>query len=252
MSDGYFVIASTGVLGRIELALGNLVAAGSHLRDLPRILLERGITDPANPVWADAIETLASLEEHGLAAEYLEVFAASAHRIQSPDAMAAAARCSGLLAASQGDLPKALTECERALVVLGGLTFPFERGRTMLVRGSVLRQLHQRGAARAVLEDALATFEGLGARLWADKVRAELRRISGRRPSAPQELTDTEFEVATLAASGRSNKEIAAAMHMGVSTVEAHLSHVYRKLGVHRAELATRLLTPRELSPRSP
>ena len=30
-------------------------------------------------------------------------------------------------------------------------------------------------------------------------------------------------------------------MYMGVSTVEAHLSHVYRKLGVHRAELATRL-----------
>ena len=28
---------------------------------------------------------------------------------------------------------------------------------------------------------------------------------------------------------------------MGVSTVEAHLSHVYRKLGVRRAELATRL-----------
>ena len=28
---------------------------------------------------------------------------------------------------------------------------------------------------------------------------------------------------------------------MGVSTVEAHLSHVYRKLGVRRAELAARL-----------
>ena len=33
-------------------------------------------------------------------------------------------------------------------------------------------------------------------------------------------------------------------MYMGVSTVEAHLSHVYRKLGgIHRAELATRLRT---------
>ena len=31
---------------------------------------------------------------------------------------------------------------------------------------------------------------------------------------------------------------------MGVSTVEAHLSHVYRKLGVRRAELATRLAMP--------
>ena len=40
---------------------------------------------------------------------------------------------------------------------------------------------------------------------------------------------------------GRSNKEIAADMHLGVSTVEAHLSSVYRKLGVKRAELGARL-----------
>ena len=31
---------------------------------------------------------------------------------------------------------------------------------------------------------------------------------------------------------------------MGVSTVEAHLSHVYRKLGVRRAELAAHLAKP--------
>ena len=45
-----------------------------------------------------------------------------------------------------------------------------------------------------------------------------------------------------LAAEGRTNKEIAAELYMGVSTVEAHLSHVYRKLGIRsRAELAGRL-----------
>ena len=87
-------------------------------------------------------------------------------------------------------------------------------------------------------------FEEIGARLWAGKTRDELRRISGRRPADFEELTDTELQVATLAGRGRSNKEIAAVMYMGVSTVEAHLSHVYRKLGgVHRAELATRLRT---------
>jgi DNA-binding CsgD family transcriptional regulator len=35
-----------------------------------------------------------------------------------------------------------------------------------------------------------------------------------------------------LAAQGRSNKEIAAELFMGLSTVEAHLSRVYRKLGI--------------------
>ena len=50
--------------------------------------------------------------------------------------------------------------------------------------------------------------------------------------------------MAELAAQGRSNKEIAAELFMGVSTVEAHLSHVYRKLGVRRGELARRIAIP--------
>jgi DNA-binding CsgD family transcriptional regulator len=58
------------------------------------------------------------------------------------------------------------------------------------------------------------------------------------------ELTETEARVAELAASGRSNKEIAAELFMGVSTVESHLSRVYRKLGVRsRSGLGSRLET---------
>ena len=58
-------------------------------------------------------------------------------------------------------------------------------------------------------------------------------------------LTETETRVATLAAQGASNKQIASALFMGVSTVESHLSHVYRKLGIRsRAGLGARLATP--------
>jgi DNA-binding NarL/FixJ family response regulator len=98
-------------------------------------------------------------------------------------------------------------------------------------------------AARETLGQALEIFEELGARLWADKARAELRRVSGRRPPS-EELTETERRVAELAARGRTNKEIAVELFMGVSTVEAHLSHVYRKLGIRsRTGLAGRLAT---------
>ena len=62
---------------------------------------------------------------------------------------------------------------------------------------------------------------------------------AGARP--PTSSPTLERRVAELAADGRRNKEIAAAMYVTVATVEAHLSRVYRKLGVRsRAELAGR------------
>ena len=49
--------------------------------------------------------------------------------------------------------------------------------------------------------------------------------------------------MAALVAEGRTNKEVAAALFLTESTVEFHLTHVYRKLGVRsRAELARRFL----------
>ena len=237
-SQEIFVVLSLGVLGRLELALGNLQAAAEHLRELPGRLLASGHLDPAQPIWADAIETLIALGELELARTYLEHHEANATRMGSPRAATGAARCRGLLSAAEGSLADATAAFEASLTAAAA--FPLERGRTLLCLGVVRRQAQQKRAAREALEQALAIFEELGARLWAEKARAELRRISGRAP-ASEELTETERRVAELAARGRTNREIAAELFMGVSTVEAHLSHVYRKLGVRRAELARRL-----------
>ena len=238
-----FIIATLGVLGRLELELGNLEAAGNHLRELPGRLLAGGMNDPALPVWADAIEALIGLGELKLARSYLEPYEANAERLGSPYASAGATRCRGLLLSAEGELPAAQETFERSLA--DARRFPLEYARTLLCLGVVRRQAQQKRAAREALEQALAIFEDLGALLWADKARSELRRISGRQP-APDELTETERRVAELAAQGRTNKEIAAELFMGVSTVEAHLSHVYRKLGLRsRTELAGRISTAR-------
>ena len=118
---------------------------------------------------------------------------------------------------------------------------PFELGRTLLAAGHVRRRARQKRAAREALEQALGQFDQLGARLWAEQAREELARISGRRP-ATGELTAAETELAALTAEGLSNKEIAAALHMSVHTVEGHLTRIYRKLGIRsRAALASRL-----------
>ncbi|MFE2755562.1 helix-turn-helix transcriptional regulator [Actinosynnema sp. NPDC059335] len=50
------------------------------------------------------------------------------------------------------------------------------------------------------------------------------------------ELTYSERRVATLAAAGHGNRAIALRLHITVSTVEQHLTRVYRKLAVANRE----------------
>ena len=235
-----YVAITLGVLGRLELALGHLDEAGRYLREIPARLLDGAVLDPTVPVWADAIETLVALGEIERATDYLTVYQQSADRLGSPWAVAAAARSRGLVAGARGDADTAFAAFDSALAVARERSFPLESARTLLSLGTVRRQAQQKKAAREALEQALAIFEELGARLWAEKARSELKRISGRAP-ASEGLTETERRVAELAAHGRTNKEIAAELFMGLSTVESHLSHVYRKLGLRRAELAAGL-----------
>ncbi|MEV6495162.1 response regulator transcription factor, partial [Actinoplanes sp. NPDC051633] len=62
----------------------------------------------------------------------------------------------------------------------------------------------------------------------------------GGRPSTGWEsLTPTERRIVLLIAEGRSNPDVAAQLYMSRSTVKAHLSHIFSKLGVtNRTELA--------------
>jgi DNA-binding CsgD family transcriptional regulator len=236
-------------LGHVELVAGNLEAAGVHLRDLPDRLFAAGLNDPALPLWADIFETLVGLGELERARGYVRRHEQTAKAIGNPWAAAVGARCRGLIAAAEGDFPAAFSAIEQALDNLDGLELPLERARTLLCLGVVRRRADQKRAAREALEQAVAIFEQAAARPWAEKVRAELARIAGRRTS-PNGLTETEHRVAELAAAGRSNKQIAAELFMGLSTVEAHLSRVYRKLGIRsRALLGPQLVKVRATAP---
>jgi DNA-binding CsgD family transcriptional regulator len=222
------------------LALGNLDEAHSHLSGLNDELEAGTLHDPVNPVWADAIETLITRGDLDTARAHLERQERLAERLGSPWARASVARNRGLLALAEGDTQAAFADFEGALALLEGMPYPFERARTLLCLGSAERKTRQKRAAREALEQALAIFDELGARLWTERARDELRRISGRRTS--EQLTETERRIATLAAEGRSNKEIAAALFVSEHTVAAHLTRVYRKLDIRsRAALAHRL-----------
>jgi DNA-binding NarL/FixJ family response regulator len=98
--------------------------------------------------------------------------------------------------------------------------------------------------ARQHAETARQMFAGLGAVPWAQRADAELARLGPSRPSG-LDLTSMERQVARLVAAGRTNREVAAELYLGLRTVEAHLSAAYRKLGVRSRSELTRAWTQR-------
>jgi DNA-binding CsgD family transcriptional regulator len=243
--DEIFAIQNLAVLGFVEVSAGDYAAAAELLRDLPRRLVERGEREPTTyAVVPNASEALIHLGDVEAAVEGLEWLERQGEAFDAPTALAQAARCRGLLAAARGDQAEAAEQYERALVEHERMASPFERGRTLLAYGALLRRARQKRAARERLEEALGIFEQLGAEVWAERTRAELARLGGRRP-AGQKLTPTELRVAQLVAEGRSNKEVAAALVVSPRTVEDHLSRIYQKLGVRsRTQLAALIKVP--------
>jgi DNA-binding CsgD family transcriptional regulator len=241
LTDSLFALQSQTVLGFLALSAGHSETADRQLRKLPAWLDSHGWAEPTDFAWTNAIEAMIAVGELDEARACLERYEQLAGRSRSPWALATAARGRGLLAAAEGEVDSAVAVLDRALAEHDRMRCPFERGRTLLAAGHVRRRARQKRAAREALQQALHEFDQLGAAQWADQARDELARISGRRP-ATGELTPTETELATLAAEGMANKEIAAALHMSVHTVEGHLTRIYRKLDIRsRAALASRL-----------
>ena len=226
----------------IALSAGDPAAATRASAPLLAAVEERGVPDPVYvfPL-PDAVEALVAQAELERASALLEAFEARARALDRPSALAAAGRCRGLLLAARGDVPAAAATLDAALEQHARVPMPFELARTLMVKGVVERRARRRARAKAALEEALQTFERLGAVLWAQRAREELTRLGLRR--APRgELTATERRVAELAAGGLTNREVAVALFISPKTVEANLARVYRKLGIaSRAELGARM-----------
>jgi DNA-binding CsgD family transcriptional regulator len=121
--------------------------------------------------------------------------------------------------------------------------WPFDFARLEMSYGSWLRRQRRITESRPHLRRARDMFDSLGVQPWAAKARAELRASGERIPEdarAPrQALSPQEFQVAQMAASGLSNREIADRLFLSHRTVGAHLYRVFPKLGIaSRSELA--------------
>lgn len=229
-----------GVLGLAALSSGDVPTAVAHGRRVVHLL------DASKATWpwmasfvADAVEAFIGT---GLLDE--AEAAVQAHELRRrPDRRTTdLARGVAALAAGRGDLVAAATELERALVDPELTQQPFELARVLLVAGEVERRRRLRPRARAYLERAATIFSELGAPVWAERARAELGRLAGS--GGVTGLSSTEVRLVGLVAEGLKNRELAGRLFVSVKTIEANLSHIYRKTGLRsRQELVRWWLT---------
>jgi DNA-binding CsgD family transcriptional regulator len=238
---GSAVVIAHGTLGFCELGLGRYEEVVAQLAPIAAFADSSTLGNPLVVQWQpDLIEAYIRLDRREDAQQRIGRFEAEAEQSELTWALAAAARCRGLLA-DEGAYEE---EFKAALELHDRTPTPFERARTELCFGERLRRSGQRVESRTWLRKAQETFESLGAGPWAERARSELR-ASGetarrRDATASDQLTAQELQVALIVAQGATNREAAASLFLSPKTIEFHLGHVYRKLGLRsRAQLAS-------------
>jgi len=228
-------------LGLLEVSLGNYAAAVDSLQPLLSRYSPQSTEISAASHLPDVVEALTALGRVDEAEPFVDALERNGRRLDRPWMLAVGARCRAIVLAARGDAEAAVQRAREALTEHDRVPMPFERARTQLLLGQLLGR--QRSEAIAVLHEALAVFEKLGTTLWAARVRAEL---AGKKPRTRSQdgLTPAEQRVAELAASGMTNRDVAANLFISSKTVEATLARVYRKLGIRsRAELGRHVNT---------
>jgi DNA-binding CsgD family transcriptional regulator len=240
LDDHWVGALHRSVLGFIALCRDDAVEADAQLTRADELIHTIGVPEPARHRYhGDQVEAAIGVGDLDRAGALVERLVQRAGIAPYPWLLAITARSQGVLALAHGDLDGSAAAFGQALSVHETWPVPFERARTLLWQGRMLRRRKEKLAARTALMEAEKTFAALGAPIWVERSAAELRRLGLQRGTIG-ELTPTEERIARLVASGMTNREVAAATFVTVKTVEANLGRIYRKLGIHsRRELAS-------------
>jgi DNA-binding CsgD family transcriptional regulator len=223
--------------GEIQAAIASFrqaeaVAAAGGLRNTGIILTSRA------PLAILVAQVGERAEAQAIVAEELEV----ARAWDAPRFLGIGLRAAGIVEGGERGielLRESVEAFERSPALL-------EKIRAMLSLGQALRRAGRLTESREWLRRCLDLAQRCGATRMARQANEELR-MAGARPrrlelSGVGALTPAELRVARMAASGRSNREVAQALFVTTKAVEYHLGNAYRKLGiVSRNELASAL-----------
>ena len=167
-------------------------------------------------------------------------------------------RAQAAVSLAQGDVGGAVKAALEAAGSADRAGVPVEAARARILAAQGLRALGRNAEAVTELLRAEQDLARCGARRYRDEAAQELRLLGQRVPvrarPAPRRstvgaLTTREREVAELVVAGHTNRQIASALYVSESTVETHLKHIFRKLGISsRASLAAVTVQGREPS----
>ncbi|HET9518515.1 MAG TPA: LuxR C-terminal-related transcriptional regulator [Actinoplanes sp.] len=224
--------------GRPDAALPDLFRCGERLAawgaDRPTVLSWRSAAAAA--LWTSGA--------HESAARLAGAEVEMARRTGTVGVLGRALRVSGTVTAG----PAGLAALEESVQLLTASPRILERAHSLVEHGARLNALRRRPQARRVLRLGLELAERCGSGSLVERAREQYTISGGRvRPLEPvglSGLTSAELRAVTLAANGRTNRQIADELFLSVRTVEIHLTNAYQKVGVaRRSELAAVLAT---------
>jgi DNA-binding NarL/FixJ family response regulator len=180
------------------------------------------------------IQIAIAADDNGAAAQALDELDATAAAFSSPALLAATLTARGRVQLASEDQAASAT-LRDAAERWQELGVPHEVATARMLQGVACQHAGDGEGAIASFDAARSSFERLGARL---DLR-DLSDIASVSPESPAGLTAREVEVLRLVASGITNKQIAAQLHLSEKTVARHLSNIFIKIQVGSRSAAT-------------
>jgi DNA-binding CsgD family transcriptional regulator len=155
-------------------------------------------------------------------------------------------RVLGLLAQTIGDLDQAVTHFEDALTFSRTAGYMPELAWSCHDYAGLLLERNEtedRAKAMDLLNESISTSGELGMRPLSERSAALLQKaesVPAPPPANPGGLTQREVEVIRLVAAGRTDREIAEELIIGLRTASTHVRNILNKTGAsNRAEAAS-------------
>ena len=210
----------------LRLAQGKAAAAAAAIRRALGETTERARRAGLLPAYVEIMLSAGDVDEAGDACRELAELAAD---YESGLLEASAAQARGAVEFAAGNPAAALVSLRQAWQAWQELEAPYEAARTRVLVARACRALGDEDAFALELDAARSAFEQLGA--GPDVAALDVFAGAGE-AGATHGLSPRELQVLRLVASGKSNREIAAALVISEHTVARHVQNIFTKLGV--------------------